>query len=146
MVSDEPFPGKSDGCSRMAARPRARTICARVPRQRHGEVLRRLTGEDLRELGVASVGHRRRLLDAVAALGSAQPALSSSAAEGPLSKPTGLHAPYRARPKPIRGQRLGSGMLLLRNLWLEPLDLRNGLGLGKPNSPANTLYLRKVSV
>jgi len=36
-----------------------------------GEVLRRLTGEDLRELGVASVGHRRRLLDAVAALGNA---------------------------------------------------------------------------
>jgi hypothetical protein len=33
-----------------------------------GEVLRRLTTEDLRELGVASIGHRRRLLDAVAAL------------------------------------------------------------------------------
>jgi len=39
-----------------------------------GEVLRRLTGEDLRELGVASVGHRRRLLDAIAALRDAQPA------------------------------------------------------------------------
>jgi class 3 adenylate cyclase len=33
-----------------------------------GEVLRRLTGEDLRELGVASIGHRRVLLDAIAAL------------------------------------------------------------------------------
>src|SRR6516164_7410571 len=43
-----------------------------------GEVLRRLTGEDLRELGVASVGHRRRLLDAVAALGEAQPAPTAS--------------------------------------------------------------------
>ena len=32
-----------------------------------GEVLRRLTGEDLRELGVSSIGHRRRLLDAIAA-------------------------------------------------------------------------------
>src|SRR5215472_6992409 len=31
-------------------------------------VLRRLTAEDLRELGVASIGHRRRLLDAIAAL------------------------------------------------------------------------------
>src|SRR3974377_2045129 len=31
-------------------------------------VLPRLTAEDLRELGVASVGHRRRLLDAIAAL------------------------------------------------------------------------------
>jgi class 3 adenylate cyclase len=33
-----------------------------------GEVLRRLTAEDLRELGVASIGHRRRLFDAIAAL------------------------------------------------------------------------------
>src|SRR5262249_16627639 len=29
---------------------------------------RRLTADDLRELGVASIGHRRRLLDAIAAL------------------------------------------------------------------------------
>jgi SAM domain (Sterile alpha motif) len=29
-----------------------------------GEVLRGLTADDLRELGVASIGHRRRLLDA----------------------------------------------------------------------------------
>src|SRR5438270_7436376 len=36
------------------------------------EVIRRLTGEDLRELGVTSIGHRRRLLDAIAALGSAE--------------------------------------------------------------------------
>jgi predicted ATPase/class 3 adenylate cyclase len=37
-----------------------------------GEVLRRLTAEDLRDLGVASIGHRRRLLDAIAALGGGQ--------------------------------------------------------------------------
>src|SRR5437868_930393 len=36
------------------------------------EVLRRLTAEDLRELGVTSIGHRRRLLDAIAALGRAE--------------------------------------------------------------------------
>jgi class 3 adenylate cyclase/predicted ATPase len=35
-----------------------------------GEVLRQLTSEDLRELGVRSIGHRRRLLDAISALGS----------------------------------------------------------------------------
>ena len=35
------------------------------------EILRRLTGEDLRELGVRSIGHRRRLLDAISALGAA---------------------------------------------------------------------------
>jgi class 3 adenylate cyclase/predicted ATPase len=34
------------------------------------EVLLRLTTEDLRELGVASIGHRRRLLDAIVALGA----------------------------------------------------------------------------
>jgi hypothetical protein len=37
-----------------------------------GEVLRQLTADDLRELGVASIGHRRRLLDAIAALGTAE--------------------------------------------------------------------------
>ena len=34
-----------------------------------GSVLPRLTAEDLRDLGVTLVGHRRRLLDAIAALG-----------------------------------------------------------------------------
>src|SRR5262245_4308512 len=33
-----------------------------------GEILRRLTAEDLRDLGVASIGHRRKLLDAITAL------------------------------------------------------------------------------
>ena len=37
-----------------------------------GKVLRRLTAEDLRELGIASVGHRRHLLDAIAALETAE--------------------------------------------------------------------------
>src|SRR4029077_4786780 len=37
-----------------------------------GEVLRRLTAEDLRELGIASIGRRRRMLDAIAALGEGQ--------------------------------------------------------------------------
>ena len=40
-----------------------------------GEVLASLTAEDLKELGVAAVGHRRKLLDAIAALGAgAEPA------------------------------------------------------------------------
>jgi len=37
-----------------------------------GEILRRLTAEDLTGLGVASIGHRRRLLDAIAALGAVE--------------------------------------------------------------------------
>ena len=32
------------------------------------EVLPKLTSEDLREIGVAAIGHRRKLLDAIAAL------------------------------------------------------------------------------
>jgi class 3 adenylate cyclase/tetratricopeptide (TPR) repeat protein len=38
------------------------------------EVLPKLTSEDLKEIGVAAIGHRRKLLDAIAALGDAAPA------------------------------------------------------------------------
>jgi class 3 adenylate cyclase/predicted ATPase len=42
-----------------------------------GDVLRTLTGEDLKELGVSALGHRKRLLEAIAALGrEAAPAYS----------------------------------------------------------------------
>jgi len=34
------------------------------------EVLPKLTSEDLREIGVKAVGHRRKLLDAITALGT----------------------------------------------------------------------------
>src|SRR5215470_14369317 len=37
------------------------------------EVLPKLTSEDLREIGVAAVGHRRKLLDAIAAIGASAP-------------------------------------------------------------------------
>src|SRR5271155_6252916 len=37
------------------------------------EVLPKLTSEDLREIGVAAIGHRRKLLDAIAALGTEVP-------------------------------------------------------------------------
>jgi len=47
-------------------------------------VLPSLTSEDLREIGVVPIGHRRRLLDAVAALGAETPVASSP------------HAPARA--------------------------------------------------
>ena len=45
------------------------------------EVLLRLTADDLRELGVTSIGHRRRLLDAIAALteGAPEPAAMPAA-------------------------------------------------------------------
>ena len=54
-----------------------------------GEVLRRLTAEDQRELSVASIGHRRRLVDAIAALGAEVPTRTSPA-----------NAPSAAAPSP----------------------------------------------
>src|SRR5215831_16124613 len=42
-------------------------------------VLPSLTAEDLKDLGVELVGHRRRLLDAIAALGAAAPAVPVTA-------------------------------------------------------------------
>jgi class 3 adenylate cyclase len=43
------------------------------------EVLPKLTSEDLREIGVAAIGHRRKLLGAIAALGAAAPAVTVTA-------------------------------------------------------------------
>jgi len=45
-----------------------------------GKVLRRLTGDDLRDLGVTSIGHRRRLLDAIATVGDRHRAVEASPA------------------------------------------------------------------
>ena len=49
----------------------------------------RLTSEDLRELGVASVGHRRRLLDAIATLGTAAPAADALGRSPETTAPPG---------------------------------------------------------
>jgi class 3 adenylate cyclase len=47
------------------------------------EVLPKLTSEDLREIGVAAIGHRRKLLDAIAALGATVPTAAVTAAPAP---------------------------------------------------------------
>jgi hypothetical protein len=66
------------------------------------EVLRELTGEDLRELGVSSVGHRRKLLAAIAALSSQVGAKGEdsppTSAVDPEPQPTGKTSPTCARP------------------------------------------------
>src|SRR3954452_12978022 len=52
------------------------------------DLLARLTAEDLREIGVASVGHRRRLLEAAAALrADAAPPSASPVAEPDVPRP-----------------------------------------------------------
>ncbi|MGC2202533.1 MAG: adenylate/guanylate cyclase domain-containing protein, partial [Stellaceae bacterium] len=47
------------------------------------EVLPKLTSEDLREIGVAAIGHRRKLLEAIAALGATVPAAAPRDAPAP---------------------------------------------------------------
>ena len=44
------------------------------------EVLPKLTSENLREIGVAAIGHRRKLLDAIASLIASVPAADATAA------------------------------------------------------------------
>ena len=57
-------------------------------------VLPSLTSDDLRDMGVTSVGHRRRLLDAIAALNAPAPVKSGqpSALAPPAAVPVGAHA------------------------------------------------------
>src|SRR6202048_3143196 len=52
------------------------------------EVLPKLTSEDLREIGVAPIGHRRKLLDAISALGATVPTAAVMAAPFDAPAPT----------------------------------------------------------
>src|SRR6202048_761752 len=52
-----------------------------------GEVLRELTADDLKDLGVTLVGHRRKLLAAISALGMEPPTVARPAANA-ISAPT----------------------------------------------------------
>ena len=45
------------------------------------EILPRLTSDDLKELGIIAIGHRRRLLDAIAALDAAPAPPAAEAAD-----------------------------------------------------------------
>src|SRR5215470_15573261 len=51
------------------------------------EVLPELTAEDLISIGVTSVGHRRKLLSAIAALGAAAPAPALTATPASVPPP-----------------------------------------------------------
>ena len=66
-----------------------------VPASRDNEidwaVLPKLTSEDLREIGVVAIGHRRKLLEAIAELGASPPTSGATAAvpdaSGPDTRP-----------------------------------------------------------
>jgi class 3 adenylate cyclase len=82
------------------------------------EVLPKLTSEDLREIGVAAIGHRRKLLDAIAALGASVPGTSGTTA------PRDAPAPAEAERRQLTVMfcdLVGSTALSAR---LDPEDLR----------------------
>ena len=88
-------------------------------------VLPSLTAEDLKDLGVSLVGHRRRLLDAIAALGAAVPAV-------PLPNPPPPAGEGRVGAEAERRQLIvmfcdlvGSTALSTRH---DPEDLRERIG------------------
>jgi hypothetical protein len=86
------------------------------------EVLPKLTSEDLREIGVAAIGHRRKLLDAIAALGATASAAAVTAA------PSNAPAPIEAERRQLTVMfcdLVGSTPLSTR---FDPEDLRELIG------------------
>jgi class 3 adenylate cyclase len=59
------------------------------------KVLPNLTAEDLKDMGIGIVGHRRMLLDAIAALYAAQKAQTSARASAPISAAIATATPAR---------------------------------------------------
>jgi class 3 adenylate cyclase/tetratricopeptide (TPR) repeat protein len=86
-------------------------------------VLPNLTAEDLKDLGVGIVGHRRKLLDAIAALrGDTEATAASTAA------PSGANAPSHAERRQVTvmfSDLVGSTALSAR---MDPEDLREVIG------------------
>src|SRR5262249_46768959 len=85
-----------------------------------GDVLRNLTGDDLKELGVASVGHRRKLLLAVAEL-SGTPAEPIAVARASRIKPPSHDIAERRQLTVMFCDLVGSTALAAR---LDPEDMR----------------------
>src|SRR5215470_3360082 len=86
-----------------------------------GDVLPDLTAEDLIAIGVTAVGHRRKLLSAIAALGTAAPAPAPTAT--PASVPPPIPAQAERRQLTVMFCDLvGSTALATR---MDPEDLRD---------------------
>jgi hypothetical protein len=113
-----------------------------------GKVLCRLTGEDLRDLGVTSIGHRRRLLDAIATLVDRHRAIEASPA--PSRAPLAVSEAERrqltvmfcdlvgstalsGRVDPRRGEASGS------LVWFAPDSLLEGDGC-EPSVPRQIFF------
>jgi class 3 adenylate cyclase len=87
------------------------------------EVLPKLTADDLIGLGVTSIGHRRKLLDAIAAFGPEGPATTATAAPHDAPAPAGAE---RRQLTIMFCDLVGSTTLASR---LDPEDLREVLGV-----------------
>src|SRR4029077_14255358 len=92
-----------------------------------GEVLPELTSDDLISIGVTSVGHRRKLLTAIASLGAAPPAATVMEAprDAPASVPPGVDSAERRQLTVMFCDLVGSTALSAR---LDPEDLREVIG------------------
>jgi class 3 adenylate cyclase/tetratricopeptide (TPR) repeat protein len=88
-------------------------------------VLPSLTAEDLKDLGVTLVGHRRLLLDAIAALGSAGTAAAASATAAPPDAPAPSTDTERRQLTVMFCDLVGSTALSTRH---DPEDLRELIG------------------
>ena len=112
------------------------------------ELLPNLTADDLKELGVTSVGHRRRLLEAIAAL-----RLEGTPADDPVRRPA---RPRRLGSPETTAERrplsvmfcdlIGSTALSSR---LDPEDLREVIrslpGVRRHNDPASLTASSRVT-
>ena len=85
-------------------------------------ILPRLTAEDLKELGVGPLGHRRKLLDAIAAL------RVDANANVPLPAPSPTAPPIAARATPLIGRQLANAATsrLCSVTWCIPCSGRQG--------------------
>ena len=118
--------GEAFGYRHVAARPGARTIRAAFrDNDVDGEVLPELTADDLISIGVTSVGHRRKLLAAIAALGaspSPHACHGAAAASAPILPAAGARVDAERRQLTVMFCDLvGSTALSAR---LDPEDLR----------------------
>ena len=87
-------------------------------------ILPRVTAEDLKDLGVSIVGHRRKILDAIAALPTDEGAKLSSANEASASRSLGVSPEDRAERRQVTvvfSDMVGSTALSAR---MDPEDLR----------------------
>jgi SAM domain (Sterile alpha motif) len=99
------------------------------------KVLPNLTAEDLKELGVAALGHRRTLLDAIAALRNDASGKTPSVDAATTSSAPSAHPEDRAERRQVTvmfSDLVGSTALSAR---MDPEDLREVISLIRRVSP-----------